>query len=219
MGFLSFFLSFLVAILGLLTAVRAPVNFTFPAPTRFLRSNTAILPATPLSPALPPNLSKTSAMPNSSVTSPSVPWGTTEKLGDHLYRTYVGSDPVMGTPDEILTALNNYRHDHGVGNTLRTDENICQLAQSRAQIQDKAGGLDSHKGLIEYLNDPNHWTNLNVKAIGENASYGYVLSGVHLIEWVFDADAEHRENQLNPQWNLACAGVSGSTVDIIFGER
>ena len=67
--------------------------------------------------------------------------------------------------------------------------------------------------------DPNHWKELNVTAIGENASYGYVLSGVHLIEWIFDSDIEHRENQLNPNWNLSCAGISGVTVDIIFGKR
>lgn len=150
--------------------------------------------------------------------SPSVPWGTTEKVGDHLYRTFVGQDSVMGTPDEILAALNSYRRNHGISN-LQQDENLCHLAMRRAQEQDRISNLDAHKGLIDYMDDPNHWQELNIRAIGENASFGYVLSGVHLIEWVFDADVEHRDNQLNPNWNLACAGVSGTTVDIIFGQR
>ncbi|MCL4389791.1 MAG: hypothetical protein M1484_04810 [Patescibacteria group bacterium] len=158
----------------------------------------------------------TSGLPSGS--SNPVPWGTTESLGNHLYRTYVGNDPAMGTPDEILTALNSYRRDHNVG-SVQKDDNLCQLAQWRAQTQNQAGTLDGHKGLEDYMNDPNHWQELNIKAIGENASYGYVLSGVHLIEWVFDSDAEHRANQLNAQWDLACPATSGVTVDIIFGDR
>jgi uncharacterized protein YkwD len=147
-----------------------------------------------------------------------VPWGTTEKLGEHLYRTYVGADEKMGTPQEILAALNNYRKNHGVG-TVREDENICKLAKQRAEEQNTAGGLDGHKGFSEFMAKEDSWPWLDVKAAGENASYGYVLSGVHLIEWVFNADVEHRDNQLNPAWNLACAAVSGTTVDIVFGQR
>lgn len=149
---------------------------------------------------------------------PNVPWGQTEKLGPGLYRTYVGQDEKMGTPEEILTALNLYRHSHGASE-LRSDEKLCALSKMRAGQQEKIGTLDSHKGLIDYMNDPNHWRELGVTAIGENASYGYILSGTHLIEWVFDSDSEHRENQLNPSWKLACAGISGVTVDIIFGQR
>lgn len=149
---------------------------------------------------------------------PKVPWGTTEKLGPGQYRTYVGNDPKMGTPQEILDALNLYRKNHGVGQ-VRSDQNICILAQNRAIAQQKLGTLDDHQGLIDYMNDPKHWQELDIKAIGENASYGYILSGTHLIEWVFDSDVEHRDNQLNPKWNLACAATSGVTVDIIFGQR
>lgn len=146
------------------------------------------------------------------------PWGTTEKIGEHEYRTYVGNDPAMGSPEEILKALNSYRASHGQGQ-LQSGSKLCSLALKRAQDQDKMATLDDHKGLIEYMNDPKSWTELNITSIGENASYGYVLSGVHLIEWVFDADAEHRDNQLNPAWNLACAQTFGKTVDIIFGKR
>lgn len=124
----------------------------------------------------------------------------------------------MSTPAEILIALNSYRKTHGAGE-LRSDDGLCKLAQMRAEQQKKSGTLDSHKGLVDYMNDENHWKELNITAIGENASYGYVLSGVHLIEWIFDSDEEHKSNQLNPQWNLACAGTSGVTVDIIFGRR
>jgi uncharacterized protein YkwD len=144
------------------------------------------------------------------------PWGTTEKIDEHIYRTYVGSDEKMGTPEEILKALNNYRQDHHIGQ-LSSGDRLCDLANKRAKEQ--SSKLDSHKGLIDYMNDPNHWQELNITQIGENASYGYTLSGVHLIEWVFNADEEHKNNQLNPNWTHACAGTFETTADIIFGKR
>lgn len=157
-------------------------------------------------------------MPTPPAAKDNTPWGTTIKIGDHLYRTYVGEDSKMGTSEEILAALNNYRKNHNVG-SVREDENICKLAQERADAQNKGENLDSHKGFQDFMNKDGNWQWLDVKSVGENASYGYVLSGTHLIEWVFDSDSEHRANQLNPVWNLACAGVAGVTVDIIFGQR
>jgi uncharacterized protein YkwD len=149
---------------------------------------------------------------------PKIPWGTTEKISDHTYRTYVGQDLKMGTPKEILEALNVYRKNHG-RQTLSSDDKLCALAQWRADEQEKLGTLDTHKGLEDYLNDPKHWEELEEKAVGENTSYGYTLSGTHLIEWLFDADEEHRSNQLNPRWNRACAATSGVTVEVLFGEK
>lgn len=145
-----------------------------------------------------------------------IPWGTTEKLDEHVYRTYVKNDEAMGTPDEILAALNNYRRNHRLSG-VSSDDGICRLAQMRAEQQ--KNDLDVHKGFEEYFKNPAHWQELNITGVGENASIGYVQSGTHLIEWVFDADSEHRNNQLNPQWNLACAGISNTTVNIIFAKR
>lgn len=177
-----------------------------------------VIPAVKMENAAPNSITMQVPKSPQSPKPPNIPWGTTEKLGEHQYRTYVANDPTMGTPDEILTALNFYRKSHN-SPTLRSDENICKLAQSRAAQQQKIKNLDNHQGLMEYMDDPNHWKELNITAIGENASYGYVLSGTHLIEWVFDSDSEHRENQLNPQWNISCAGISEVTVNIIFGKR
>lgn len=146
------------------------------------------------------------------------PWGQTEKIGDHLYRTHVGSDTQMATSDDIFNALNVYRTNHGI-QSVGKDDKLCAFAQKRAQDQNLAGGLDTHKGFNDYMADSNHWDELNVHGIGENSAWNYQLTGTHLIEWVFDADQEHRDNQLNPAWTLACAGVSGKTVDVIFGRR
>lgn len=193
------------------------ISAVVPVPaTRLIATPSATLTATPA----PTKTTLNVPTPKTQTiqTSQPVPWGTTEKLGEGLYRTYVANDPAMGTPAEILQALNSYRRAHNAGYVF-SDDKLCSLAQSRAQEQDKLGNLDEHKGLIDYMADQSHWSYLNVTGIGENASYGYVLSGVHLIEWVFDSDEEHRENQLNPDWALACAGVSGVTVDIIFGKR
>lgn len=163
-------------------------------------------------------LSSKSPNPSINSNSPKIPWGTTEKIGDHLYRTYVGQDEKMGTPEEILEALNYYRSNHG-RSRLSLDEKLCKFSQIRADEQAKNNNLDSHKGFQDYLDDPKHWEELNFKSLGENASYGYILSGVHLIEWVFDADEEHRSNQLNHNWTHACVAISKTVVNVIFGQR
>jgi hypothetical protein len=185
--------------------IKAPLRISLPPPQQkplIVASPSAIL-----------------EMPRKTIAVDTTPWGTTEKIEEHLYRTFVGADPAMGTPGEILSALNTYRHNHHVNNDLSADPKLCALAQNRAAEQEKTTTLDKHQGLSEYLSDPKHWEELGITSIGENSSYGYVLSGVHLVEWVFDADEEHKANQLNPDWTLACAGVAGKTVDIIFGKR
>lgn len=153
-----------------------------------------------------------------SLLSDSPPAGQTRKIGDHLYETQVGVDGQMATSGEILQALNTYRGDHG-SSPLSLDAKLCAFAQNRAQQQDSQGGLDSHQGFNAYMAEKNHWTELNVHGIGENSAWGYRLSATHFIEWVFAADSEHNNNQLNPSWTLACAAVAGKTVDIIFGRR
>lgn len=160
--------------------------------------------------------SKELSIPSQADSSSDIPWGQTEKIGDHLYRTYVGNDTSMASPSEILTALNKYRQDHGRGQ-LQSDDKLCEFAAHRAAEQ--SSGLDSHAGFKKYFENPDHWQDLGVTSAGENASYGYILSGTHLVEWVFNADDEHRDNQLNPDWTLSCAAVAGKTVDMIFAKR
>lgn len=216
-SFINQFLSLAILSLWSLLSPFLPLPATsIQYPESRIATPSATLTATPAPPTV--TLNAPAVKTQVIQTTQPVPWGQTEKIGEHLYRTYVGSDPVMGTPEEILSALNNYRRNHNA-RELSSDPALCQLAQRRAAEQEKLGNLDTHKGLVTYMDNPKHWEELNVTAIGENASYGYILSGVHLIEWVFDSDEEHRSNQLNPNWSLACAGVSGVTVDIIFGRR
>lgn len=120
--------------------------------------------------------------------------------------------------EQILDALNNYRQKNGVG-TVQNDQVLCNLAQSRAEEQARHGGLDSHKGFNELMANKDNFTKLNVQSIGENSSWNYDVSAKDLIENVFSSDDGHQKNQLNPNWTLACAGVSEKTVNIIFADR
>lgn len=150
---------------------------------------------------------------------PTIPWGTTEKVGEHTYRTYVGDDEIMSTADELTQALNKYRNTHSVQELVVSDT-LCKLADRRINELSAIGGLDSHKGFKDYLAIDSNWDNLpNFKSVGENNSYGYRLTGTHLIEWVFDADEEHRSNQINPKWNRVCVRISDTIVEIIFGQE
>ncbi len=148
---------------------------------------------------------------------PTIPWGTTEKIGEHTYRTYVGDDPEMSTVDELHTALNFYRRNHGVGEVVVSDS-LCKLADIRISQLKAIGGLDAHKGFKDYLEVQSNWENLpRFVSLGENNSYGYRQSGTHLIEWVFDSDEEHKGNQLNPNWNRVCSRIDGTIVEMVFG--
>ncbi|OGG19442.1 hypothetical protein A2721_02865 [Candidatus Gottesmanbacteria bacterium RIFCSPHIGHO2_01_FULL_47_48] len=217
MNLLSLFALSLIAVTNFLAVANRPI--TLLVNQQLAAYIKTVTPQTTIS-------ASTSALPTKFTTSPAyqspsqpkTPWGSTEKIGDHLYRTYVGQDEKMATPDEILQALNTYRQNHGQG-TLHKDDKLCAFAQLRADEQARLGNLDSHAGFTKYFEDKNNWQELGITGAGENASQGYTLSGTHLIEWVFSADDEHRSNQLNPNWTLACATVSGSTVDIIFGKR
>jgi uncharacterized protein YkwD len=60
---------------------------------------------------------------------------------------------------------------------------------------------------------------LGFSSLGENSSYGYLLEGVHLIEWVYAGDAPHDNNQLNSEWSHVGIGVNGTATDLIFGGR
>lgn len=218
-GVIFFILSFLIQAINSVFGNKMPITLKEDNGSIVISIKTASSSASPLLVAT--NAAEVKIANKKTVVVPSqpnVPWGTTEKIGDHLYRTFVANDDKMGTPDEIITALNKYRKDNGQGPLQKYDK-LCGFAQKRADEQQKAGTLDSHKGFEEYMNDENHWKELEVTGIGENASYGYVLSGTHLIEWVFDSDEEHRSNQLNPTWSLVCPAVSGETVDILFGKK
>lgn len=150
---------------------------------------------------------------------PTIPWGTTEKIGEHTYRTYIGEDPVMSTVEELHAALNKYRRNHGVRELIVSD-GLCMVADFRISQLEKIGGLDAHKGFIEYLDVQSNWDKLpRFVSLGENNSYGYKQTGTHIVEWVFDADEEHKSNQLNPMWNRVCSRISGTIVEMIFGEE
>jgi uncharacterized protein YkwD len=150
---------------------------------------------------------------------PTIPWGTTEKVAEHTYRTFVGEDAVMSTEEEFVTALNKYRALHGV-QELFVGTDLCTFATMRINQLKVLGKLDAHAGFKEFLAKDENWKTLpRFVALGENNSFGYKQSGTHLIEWIFDADEEHRSNQLNPQWNRVCVRISDTIVEVIFGQE
>lgn len=143
-------------------------------------------------------------------------WGVAKQISEKTWRIKVGEDKKMATSQEIFEALNVYRQRHGK-NALNWDDRLASYALLRAKYFTQIGGLDEHKGFEEYVKDINNLKTLGFWLVGENASFGYKLEGVHLIEWVFAGDEPHNTNQLNPQWSHVGIGVDGYNVDIIFG--
>lgn len=144
-------------------------------------------------------------------------WGVAEQIDEVTWTIKVGQDNRMAAPDEILKALNNYRALHGSGK-LNWDSRLAEFAQQRAEYFRQIKGLDQHKGFKEYVKKEENVRALGFAALGENASYGYRLSGVHLIEWVFAGDEPHDKNQRDQGWTHVGIGVSGTGVALIFGH-
>jgi uncharacterized protein YkwD len=145
----------------------------------------------------------------------SSPWGIAKQVSDHTWVIKVQNDPAMGSPSEILNALNDLRARQGA-QPLKTDSRLCDYAQKRADYFKSIQNTDEHKGLIEFLKDENNYAVLGYNWIGENSSYGYVMSGVHLIEFVYNSDPDHSKNQLDPKWDHGCVGVNSPATNLIF---
>lgn len=143
-------------------------------------------------------------------------WGVAQQISEHTWTMKIGQDNQMGTPQEIFLALNNYRQVQNKPQ-LSWNDNLAAFAQKRAEDQAKLGRTDEHAGFDSYVQNPSNLKNLGFWSVGENSSSGYILSGVHLIEWIFASDKPHNDNQLNPNWTNIGVGVSKTIVDIVFG--
>lgn len=144
------------------------------------------------------------------------PWGVAKQIGEHTWTMKIGQDTVMATASEILEALNNYRNLHG-SQKLTMDQKLSEYAQSRADYFYQQEKLDSHQGFNNFLTNENGFDKLGFSWLGENASYGYRLNGVHLIEWIYASDQDHNQNQLNNNWNYVGIGVKDTATCLIFG--
>lgn len=200
---MQIFLALLLTIATLLLRPQVAANFNQPALT------SAELIASP---------SATYVAPKSTLDAKPVPteeWGKAIKAGEHTYRINVLNDDRMGTPDEILKALNDYRARYGA-QPLKTDPRICEYTQSRANYFNSIKTIDAHKGFEDFLENQDGFAKLGFQKVGENSSYGYRLTGVHLIEFVYAQSPEHNTNQLDPAWDRGCVGVSGLATNVIF---
>lgn len=142
-------------------------------------------------------------------------WGVAKKIDTYTYTMRLQPDGKMGTPAEILTALNTYRQRNGRG-ILAWDDRLAGFANTRAEYFSQKNNLDSHAGFLDYLNNQDGFKKLGFANIGENSSIGFTLEAVHIIEWVYAGDAGHNNNQLNSDWHYAGIGVNGNATDLIF---
>ena len=143
-------------------------------------------------------------------------WGVAQQISEHTWTMKIGDDERMGTPKEILDALNDYRVRRG-SQRLTWNDNLANYAQSRADFIISLGKTDEHKGFADFLENQNGYEKLGFSWLGENISIGYRVLGVHLIEWVYAGDKPHDDNQVNNRWNYVGIGVKGTATALIFG--
>ncbi len=125
----------------------------------------------------------------------------------------------MGTPRQIYDALNSYRRAKGLL-TLVWDNKLANFAQSRASTFATQGG-DDHRGFDEFLQKQNGFAILGFDDVAENSAYllGSQASGERIITEYFAESKEHNANQLEATFTHVGIGVSGISVDIVFGGQ
>ncbi|MFZ2152985.1 MAG: CAP domain-containing protein [Microgenomates group bacterium] len=143
-------------------------------------------------------------------------WGVANQIDEHTWTMRVAQDERMGTPAEILAALNDYRVRRG-SQRLTWNDNLANYAQQRANYLNSIRTTDGHKGFADFLEKEDGYDKLGFTWLGENISYGYHMLGVHLIEWIYAGDKPHDDNQVNNRWNYVGIGVKGTATALIFG--
>lgn len=139
--------------------------------------------------------------------------------------------PVSDT--EVITALNSYRHDHGMP-ALSVHEGLCSYAQKRVGDLVAYGGLDNHQGFKTDFADPNNPPEILKdypgSKIGENLAHQFCKNmttgdsfvaetGTAIIEWCFDSSTKgHREAQLSSEFHNVCVRHADGMYVVIFGE-
>lgn len=179
-------------------------------PTPISSSSANVSPIVPISPPVSKITIKNTSSDDTQ------PWGVAKQVGEHTWTMKIGEDSIMATPSEVLTTLNNYRVNHGSQN-LNWNQKLADYAQSRANFFASNQKLDSHEGFNNFLEKEDGFNKLGFTWLGENASFGYRLNGVHLIEWIYAGDEPHNKNQLDNKWNYVGIGIKGTATCLIFG--
>lgn len=134
---------------------------------------------------------------------------------------------------EVIDALNNYRHVHGV-HSLDVNDHLCAYAEKRVGDLVAYGGLDNHQGFKEDFADPEKvpeaLKDYPAGKIGENLAHQFCRNmttgdsfvagtGTAIIEWCFDSSTKgHREAQLSSEFHNVCVRHADGMYVVIFGE-
>ncbi len=147
-------------------------------------------------------------------TQPPFDWSV-EKVDEHITKINLPPDPRMSTPEELNTAMNDYRKAHNVQQVTKNDL-LCDIAQKRAEEQLANGGLDGHAGFNKYGENQDEFFRMGeVLFGGVQPQYG-----VHIVEYGWDRSLTgHKEAIQNPSWNHGCGGIAGYYAVFIFGTR
>jgi len=202
--YLSFSNNTLSVLSPLSRYINQPINQPTFSPSPQISPTPSVLPT------------KTVVFPTQNIPSDTSPWGIAQQIDEYTWTMKINQDPVMATPKEIFNALNEYRRVKGVSQ-LTWDDKLANYAQTRAQFFNQQKALDAHAGFQDFLENQNGFEFLGFTWLGENASFGYQMTGTHLIEWIYAGDEPHDQNQRDNRWAFVGVGVDGTASCLIFG--
>lgn len=114
----------------------------------------------------------------------------------------------VGTSDELNTALNNYRKDHGL-NTLNINSSLCKVSTERAH---EISTNFSHDGFEAATKR----SGVDAHSFGENIASG-PLSATKFVEWSWDRSPGHRANMLG-DWTDGCGAIWDKYAVYLFAK-
>lgn len=138
-----------------------------------------------------------------------------EKVDEHTTMIWLPPDAQMSTPDELFTAINNYRRAHNIPEVTKHDT-LCSIAQKRADEQQALGKIDGHAGFTKYAQAQRDFSYLTEVLFGG----AQPQSGVHIVEYGWDQSLTgHREAIQDRTMTHGCAGIAGYFAVFIFGMK
>lgn len=130
--------------------------------------------------------------------------------------TILQASPPNYTSDELWQAVQQYRDSHHLF-AFNKNNDLCTLAQTRADELAAAKALDAHAGfrsrIDAFFADHPGWTNVN-----ENLASGYETA-TQAVEWGWDKSQGHQALLKSIDYPEACARVKDGFAVLITGRK
>ena len=120
----------------------------------------------------------------------------------------------MASPEELLQAVNTYRSTHGLSN-LDEDSVLCEIAKKKMSDV-LAVSLQKTFDEVKILTDEKDFK--KVTQISQGILSANTAQTIVNLRWT-NSYLPQKKVLDNPDWNVGCSAVSGTTIVFLFGMK